>query len=397
MKKLLLMISILFISSSAFPQWFPLSSGTNERIRSIHFPDINTGYAVGFNGMVLKTSDGGSTWTQILSGTSTDWYYSVYFTDSLTGYVAGDKVWQCGVILKTVDGGITWNSFNSNAKYLTSIFFVDANNGYAVGDTTILKTTNAGSTWTTLISGVNEVLRTVYFPDLDTGYIVGNAGTILKTTNGGANWIDLSIGGNTTLCSVFFTDPETGYAVGYNGLIIKTDNGGTSWSTKIIGSGDFYSIFFTNPNTGYTAGSFAPMLKTCNGGTDWWSLLSGSYYEIYSICFVNADTGYAAGENGTILKTINGGGFFEGVNDLSSESTTLIINPNPASTLITIGTPVNPINGRLSIVNPTGQEILSQHITDMKTVIDISTLPNGVYFVKLSNDKKVEVGKFIKQ
>jgi hypothetical protein len=44
-----------------------------------------------------------------------------------------------------------------------------------------------------------------------------------------------------------------------------------------------------------------------------------------------------------------------------------------------------------------GQEVLKQTIKNTKTQIDISSLSSGIYFVKLINDKQVEVRKIIKE
>ena len=57
------------------------------------------------NGTILKTIDGGTTWTTLSSGTTND-LNSVYFTDANTGYAVGDT----GTILKTIDGGTTWTA-----------------------------------------------------------------------------------------------------------------------------------------------------------------------------------------------------------------------------------------------------------------------------------------------
>ncbi|MBC8465654.1 T9SS type A sorting domain-containing protein, partial [bacterium] len=70
------------------------------------------------------------------------------------------------------------------------------------------------------------------------------------------------------------------------------------------------------------------------------------------------------------------------------------IYPNPASTHITVETQVP---SQLSILNLNGLELLKQPITEPKTIIDISSLPNGVYFVRVMGEKTVRVGKFIKQ
>lgn len=75
------------------------------------------------------------------------------------------------------------------------------------------------------------------------------------------------------------------------------------------------------------------------------------------------------------------------------------IYPNPSSTFITITLPfITPVNNAtLSIYNVNTQQVLSRRITAQKTVLDISTLPRGVYFVKITDERTVEVGKFVKR
>ena len=72
----------------------------------------------------------------------------------------------------------------------------------------------------------------------------------------------------------------------------------------------------------------------------------------------------------------------------------LTIYPNPSSNFITIETPDH---DQFTILNLSGQELLHRELIDPKTQIDISTLPSGVYVVKLVGENGVQVGKFIKQ
>jgi len=73
------------------------------------------------------------------------------------------------------------------------------------------------------------------------------------------------------------------------------------------------------------------------------------------------------------------------------------IYPNPTSTTITISTPTTPIkNTFMTIFNINGQQLLSRQITEQQTVVDVSALSQGVYFVKVSDERTVKVGKFIK-
>lgn len=207
-----------------------------------------------------------------------------------------------------------WAILNSGTTVnLNSIFFTDINTGYIVGNAgKILKTIDGGTNWTAQTSGTTYSLSSVYFTDNYTGYAVG--ATILKTTNGGINWTTQTSGTTAWLNSVYFTDANTGYAVGDNGTIIKTVNGGTNWTVQNSGTTAWLSsVYFTDAKTGYAVGyigysfSIGTILKTIDGGATWTNQNCGSSKYLWSVYFINANTGYAVGENGTILKTTNGG------------------------------------------------------------------------------------------
>ena len=86
--------------------------------------------------------------------------------------------------------------------------------------------------------------------------------------------------------------------------------------------------------------------------------------------------------------------YIVGDNELTKVITKVKIYPNPASTHITIESSPS---SQLSILNLNGQELMKQTSTEPKTVIEISSLPNGVYFVRVTGDKAVNVGMFVKQ
>ena len=86
-----------------------------------------------------------------------------------------------------------------------------------------------------------------------------------------------------------------------------------------------------------------------------------------------------------------------GIADIQATNSNLSVFPNPANDKITIEISGKTNESNLAIVNIEGQELISQQVTEPKTTIDISTLPSGVYFVRLTNDKTIEVGKFMKK
>lgn len=203
--------------------------------------------------------------------------------------------------------------------------------------------------------------------------------------------------GNQLNC-IKFVDANIGYAVGYWGTILKTTNGGALWTSQSSGTAKWlYSVYFTDANTGYTVGQNGTILKTTDGGTLWTTQTSGTLNGLCSVYFTDAKAGYAVGFSGTILKTNNGGGYPFAVDDLSTNSTHLKIYPNPCIDKIAIDASEKSIPSNLSILNLKGQELLKQTVNKTSTQIDISTLQSGVYLVRLTNDRKVAVGKIIKQ
>jgi len=122
-------------------------NGLNHReINKLFFVNNTIGFATGGNGLFLKTTDGGLTWTSTLINPNTN-LTGLYFTSPDVGYVN-----NAGGIYRTKDGGISWTV--QNVRPLTIIRQIKLANdtiGYALGDNGIYKTTNGG-----IVLSVNE-------------------------------------------------------------------------------------------------------------------------------------------------------------------------------------------------------------------------------------------------
>jgi len=73
------------------------------------------------------------------------------------------------------------------------------------------------------------------------------------------------------------------------------------------------------------------------------------------------------------------------------------IIPNPSNDKINISSSAITGVTHLAIFNANGEKVVEKQLTDTETQIDISALPRGVYFVRVQDEKIVEVGKIIKQ
>jgi hypothetical protein len=86
--------------------------------------------------------------------------------------------------------------------------------------------------------------------------------------------------------------------------------------------------------------------------------------------------------------------FPSGIPFSQTQTGLLQVYPNPSSDIITVETD-SP--GHFSILNFSGQEIMTLQVTGPKIQIDISNLPGGIYFVRVTDERTVEFGKFIKE
>ena len=182
--------------------------------------------ADGSSGTILKSTDGTNWTTQVSSGSKLN---GISASDSSVAYAVGDN----GTVQKTTNGGTNWSSQTTDSNYvLYGVDTINATTAYAVGksgsDGVILKTTD-GTNWSTTqtISGIPLNAISVTPDDPNVAFAVGDASLIMKTADG-TTWVDagfVGIGGG--LSSIYTVSSTKAYAVGVLGSVAKLD--GTSW------------------------------------------------------------------------------------------------------------------------------------------------------------------------
>ena len=105
-------------------------SNTNGSLFGISFPSDSIGYVVGDS--TYKTTDAGNTW-HFQNNPNSTLSYSVSFTDINTGYAVGGDGMTTGTIVKTIDGGINWTLSFSDPQTFSTVYFSSANTGYVCG------------------------------------------------------------------------------------------------------------------------------------------------------------------------------------------------------------------------------------------------------------------------
>jgi len=233
-------------------QWTSPSVQGNT-LEGVSFLDANTGWAVGAAGTVLKTTDGGTSWVAQIPSPNNCAGFSPYgsgcnltgvnFVDANNGWVVGDY----GTIWHTINGGSSWTaqtlSNPLNYTNLKNVNFFNTSNGLAVGSGYSFGTVNGGSTWTQITgissSNYNDQLASVRMIDANTAFAVGEQGAVYKITQAGGVWTatQQALSGGTpitsaNLQSVYFTDANHGFAIGSinnSGRLLRTVDGGVNW------------------------------------------------------------------------------------------------------------------------------------------------------------------------
>jgi photosystem II stability/assembly factor-like uncharacterized protein len=394
MKKYILFILLVTVfSQKGKAQWIQLTSGTANDLYSIYFPSSTTGYIADLFGHVFKTIDGTS-WNMIPGVNNVNG--SLFFTSIDTGYAAGTSS-----ILKTTDGGVTWtNHLTESVFAVAAIQFVSSNVGYAAAlnntqDSTIIyKTSDAGITWVrkSTFSTFNYA-QCIYFSSPMVGLVLINGEGIYKTTDGGANW--LLVSSDMNLLGMHFPSPSIGYAVGMD--IYKTTDGGNTWNIQTNPNPTLlYSVFFTSNTVGYAVGgnglANGEIIKTIDGGINW-TLSLANTYTYGGIHFPNSGTGYVCGTGGAIFKLST-------TTEIENNSLTSQLNvyPNPSNGIFTIQLSAEQQKSAISVYDILGNNIMEKATDGIENYkIDISNQSKGMYYIKVESEKSIHIQKVIYQ
>jgi photosystem II stability/assembly factor-like uncharacterized protein len=295
----LLPVLLFLFNDYSFSQiWELQTSGTTQQLKGIYMIDETNGWICGDAGTLLKTNDGGQTWTQV-TVTGVD-LSSVIFLDSQTGIAVGDA----GIIIRTTDGGASWNFINSGTtSQLRGVSKGSGNLVFAAGrDGAVVVSTDGGATWLPKNSGTTARFRGAAAAGINKLYAVGEDGIIKHSPDGGQTWITQTGGVNQDLHDVQFINENVGFAGGSGSNFIYTNNGGQTWILR--NSGIFFGlngIFFLDENRGWAVADIGTVFITTDAGITWVSQPCGSASTLQEVYFIHPGKGWSVGDNGTIL------------------------------------------------------------------------------------------------
>ncbi|MEO8232564.1 MAG: YCF48-related protein, partial [Ignavibacteriota bacterium] len=189
---------------------------------------------------------------------------SMQFIAELNGIAVGDE----GLLLKTQDGGNTWLQETVTTtedlnfvKFSSQLGFIGGNNGL------LLRTSDSGSNWTQISLGTNKDIMSILIHTQNNIWLVGKDGLIMKSEDAGLNWVTISASSDYDLNSIA---SKSNLHIGIYGgkkvdgtpFIMESHNSGNSWVFENTSS-NLRSINFVYPsgNSAWAVGDYGTILN----------------------------------------------------------------------------------------------------------------------------------------
>lgn len=218
-----------------------------------------------------------------------------------------------------------WQENTQGSDKFKKVVFTDKKTAFALYQKAeegkyLLKSTDAGKTWTAINLSTKSKINDMCFLDNKTGFVVGKDATLLKTTDGGKTWKQqYETAEGVKFGAIDFLDSKQGIAIGEDDALktccFKTTDGGQSWTKSIIAESEIFDMIFAkmiNTTTYFISGTGIQnkFLMTKNAGRTW-TAFNDANGDISDIHFFDKQNGIASTGSGEIVTTKNGGKTWE--------------------------------------------------------------------------------------
>lgn len=326
----------------------PAAWHDDASLYDLQFVGSRSGFAVGAQGTICKTSDGGRTWTFIPSGVTCTLKSACFLTDQ-AGWVAGSEIspfsgLNTGVLLFTEDGGQTWRKLGEGQlPPIAYVRFFGLEEGIVVGQPSseipsgIMKTRDGGKTWQPVSGIAIAPWRAACFVDPEMGMVAGPEGRLSLVGGDQLLVSKLPPQGLRSIRAVTLLPDDSGWLAGDGGLVLRTESGGVVWQSPAgslpeelrIGM-DFRAVDARGENVWMVGSPGSVVWHSGNGGRDWQRFLTGQTAPLNSLRFVNDSTGIAVGEFGAVVRTEDGGRSWQTVRGSGRRAAVMSLQARPS-------------------------------------------------------------------
>ncbi|MEO6694872.1 MAG: hypothetical protein ABIY50_13870 [Ignavibacteria bacterium] len=300
--------------------WSAQTSGTTSQLLSASAVSSQIGWAAGVGPTVVKTLNGGTTWTPATGTGIVGDIYNIWGVDANTAFVTTSPA--ATFIYKTVNGGTTWTQvFTQVGGFIDAIQMISPTEGYAIGDPvaakwTVLKTVDGGNTWARMATEPTQVGTEAgwnnAFMILGTDMWFGTGATrVYHSTDLGVTWTSGATTGTLNSYALQFNSSGAtglGLAGGSPAAtpLVRSVNGGTTYSTATApGTTGNLNGLEGDASEWWALRSSAIVYYSNNHGATWTPAYTQTGAVFQDIDFTNESgcpVGWAVGNTGAIAK-----------------------------------------------------------------------------------------------
>ncbi len=433
--------------------WNTISSGTTNDLYEVEVKNGVT-YIAG-DGLILKSINAGSTFSAVYTDVNYQ-FRDITFVDASIGWIIGYNVsLKRADVLKTIDGGSSWTLQTtlpgSSAGIITGLVIeaFDANYvlaSYADPVNSLKKITNDGGINWSNVGGNYEAAPISDFIFFGTDYSSsGHQGYGTKRTGGGtyftsnldngagndvagcnsltsSSWIKnygmnaiSSADNHMSIARDLFSNPSTSCEEGnLERSKIPNPKLASDWSCyPTYTPVHYYGVKMMSANEIWLAGEKGTVITTrlANGGIisdygkpgsqkEWFGHNTGTFNHLFDIESIDNNKMICVGKNGTIIITSNAQstGFLTtlSLEELNQSNEVFNIFPNPTNGFFNVNISDNLIGSKMEIISLDGRVITHSFLENNKVDIDLSNCINGVYIIQISNLNTIITNKIIK-
>jgi photosystem II stability/assembly factor-like uncharacterized protein len=321
---------VVVLSTDGGASWQTRPSGTTADLLSVGWQDESRLWAAGkvnlgwtTEGVLLRSVDGGTTWTTVIGHHPTT-LAGVFFYDADHGWVGG----TAAELLRTTDGGDTWIPVDTLGAPTYNLDFTSTSLGHSAGtgmSFDLYRSTDAGSSWSIAYESPRGTIVGLSFPTSLDGFIADVRG-VVTTADGGETWSLASELSEVWLADIAFATAADGWVVGSvdtltneDSLILKSTDGGASWAPQVLRTPNaLAAVAVRDTSTACAAGQYGTLAMTADGVT--WDLAGRELAnDIRDLVMVDAAHGWAVGPPASVLRTANGGAAWTPVTDVGDD------------------------------------------------------------------------------
>jgi hypothetical protein len=296
-------------------------------VKNIQMLDSQHGYLVEigpFGSAMMETTDGGKTWTQLITPADVRVETSFRFVDATHGFALACRPLQPAptcphLVISTTDGGQTWTDLPllPSAVFPIDLWFADQTHGWVIGGmngpTPAGAATNAvlAGLFATTDGGLTWKRQTLADP------IASGANCAVATEGNDSFGFADSLHGWVTVMTLCYSLTSI-FPTSLNAVSWSTGDGGANWAVHVLPPNVFISTHLEVPSASQmratatlvvNPNNFEQVLISSNdgGATFTFPLLPGPNTPPFDIEFTDAANGVMLATDGTVWRTADGG------------------------------------------------------------------------------------------